>query len=186
ILAAAVIGGMGSVVGAVVGAAYMWGIPYFLGHVSPYLGLLSTGVGLLALVLFLPGGLVRPLVGARGLLAGLVTGRSVRPRVGDGIFGAINILVIVLVPFVSVPVSYAADRWKRMPLAIAGAAVWAVFSLLTGLAPAIVLLVAARVGSSFGEVVNYPVHAALIADFYSPNARVKAFGLHNLGSTAGA
>ena len=83
ILAAAVIGGMGSVVGAVVGAAYMWGIPYFLGHVSPYLGLLSTGVGLLALVLFLPGGLVRPLVGARDLLAGLVTGRSVRPRVGD-------------------------------------------------------------------------------------------------------
>ena len=107
-------------------------------------------------------------------------------HVGVGIFGAINILVIVLVPFVSVPVSYAADRWKRMPLAIAGAAVWAVFSLLTGLAPAIVLLVAARVGSSFGEVVNYPVHAALIADFYSPNARVKAFGIHNLGSTAGA
>jgi ABC-type branched-subunit amino acid transport system permease subunit len=78
VLAAAVIGGMGSVFGAVVGAAYMWGVPYFLGHVSPYAGLLSSGLGLLALVLFLPGGLVRPLVGARDLLARLVTGQSVR------------------------------------------------------------------------------------------------------------
>jgi hypothetical protein len=56
----------------------MWGVPYFLGHVSPYAGLLSTGIGLLALVLFLPGGLVRPLIGARDLLARLVTGQSVR------------------------------------------------------------------------------------------------------------
>jgi ABC-type branched-subunit amino acid transport system permease subunit len=73
ILAAAVIGGMGSVTGAGVGAANMWGLPYFLGHVSPYFGLLSTGVGLLALVLFLPGGLVRPLMAARDLLARAVT-----------------------------------------------------------------------------------------------------------------
>ncbi len=77
ILAAAVIGGMGSVTGAVVGAAYMWGIPYFLGNVSPYFGLLSTGVGLLVLVLFLPGGLVRPITGARDLLARAITG--IRP-----------------------------------------------------------------------------------------------------------
>ena len=74
ILAAAVIGGMGSVAGAVVGAAYMWGMPYFLGRISPYFGLLSTGVGLLTLVLFLPGGLIRPLIGARDLLARYVTG----------------------------------------------------------------------------------------------------------------
>jgi branched-chain amino acid transport system permease protein len=75
ILAAAVIGGMGSIGGALIGAAYMWGIPYFLGHISPYFGLLSTGVGLLLLVTFLPGGLVRPLTGARDLLARMVTGR---------------------------------------------------------------------------------------------------------------
>ena len=107
-------------------------------------------------------------------------------HVGVGIFGTISLLVLLLVPFVAVPVSYAADRWKRMPLAVGGAAVWAVFSVLTGLAPALFVLVIFRVGSSFGEVVNQPVHSALIADFYSPSARVKAFGLHNLGATAGA
>jgi hypothetical protein len=67
----------------VVGAAYMWGVPYFLGHVSPYAGLLSTGVGLLALVLFLPGGLVRPLIGARDVLARLVTGQSVKTATAE-------------------------------------------------------------------------------------------------------
>jgi branched-chain amino acid transport system ATP-binding protein len=106
--------------------------------------------------------------------------------VGVGIFGTISLLVLLLVPFVAVPVSYLSDRWKRMPLAVGGAATWAVFSVLTGLAPTLILLVVFRVGSSFGEVVNQPVHSALIADFYSPRARVKAFGIHNLGATAGA
>jgi branched-chain amino acid transport system permease protein len=79
ILAAAVIGGMGTVGGALVGAAYLWGLPYFLGHVSPYFGLLSTGIGLLVLVLFLPGGLVRPLIGLRDLLARTLTGNAAAP-----------------------------------------------------------------------------------------------------------
>jgi branched-chain amino acid transport system ATP-binding protein len=103
-----------------------------------------------------------------------------------GAFGSITLVTILLVPFVAVPVSYLADRWKRMPLAIGGAVVWGVFSLLTGLAPTLLLLVIFRIGSSFGEVVNQPVHSALISDFYSPRSRVKAFGIHNLGSTAGA
>ena len=33
---------------------------------------------------------------------------------------------------------------------------------------------------------NQPVHSALIADFYSPRARVKAFGIYNVAFTAGA
>jgi ABC-type branched-subunit amino acid transport system ATPase component/predicted MFS family arabinose efflux permease len=107
-------------------------------------------------------------------------------NVGVGIFGTINLFVLLLAPVVALPVAYAADRWKRMPLVIAGAATWAVFSVLTGLAPTLLLLVVFRVGSSSGEVVNQPVHSALIADFYSPRARVKAFGVYNVGFTAGA
>lgn len=107
-------------------------------------------------------------------------------HVGVGVFGAITLLVIVISPLISVPVAYMADRGKRMPLAIGGAAVWGVFSLLTGLAPTLAVLIVARVGSSFGEVVNVPVHGALITDFYPPKARVKAFGLHYLGWTGGA
>ena len=103
-----------------------------------------------------------------------------------GGFGLITILVVLLVPFVSVPVALLADRRSRMPLAIGGAAIWAAFSLMTGLAPALAVLVVARVGSSFGKVVNTPVHGSLIGDFYSPKARAKAFGVHALANPAGA
>ncbi|MBI4728044.1 MAG: MFS transporter [Acidobacteria bacterium] len=106
--------------------------------------------------------------------------------VGVGVFGSITVLVLLLVPFVAVPVSWIADRWKRMPLAIAGAAAWGAFSLATGLAPILGLLILFRVGSGFGKVVNQPVHGALISEFYSPRARAKAFGIHSLANTAGA
>jgi hypothetical protein len=52
-----VIGGLTSLPGAMLGAVYVLGVPYLLeGHVKN-VGLLSTGVGLLVLLLFLPGGL---------------------------------------------------------------------------------------------------------------------------------
>jgi branched-chain amino acid transport system ATP-binding protein len=43
-----------------------------------------------------------------------------------------------------------------------------------------------RVGSGFGKVVNEPVHGALIAEYYSPRARAKAFGLHSLANPGGS
>ncbi len=105
--------------------------------------------------------------------------------VGVGTFGLITVIAILLVPFVSVPVAYLSDRRKRMPFAIAGAAAWGAFSLASGFAPTLFILMAARVGSGFGKVVNEPVHSALIADFYSPRSRVKAFGIHSLANPAG-
>ena len=49
-----VIGGMGSMTGAVIGAVYLRGVQYFLP--SEY-QLLATGVGLLVLLMVFPGGL---------------------------------------------------------------------------------------------------------------------------------
>lgn len=84
LVAAVVIGGLGSVPGAVLGTFYFLGIPYFLGDISPYLGLLSTGVGLLALVLFFPGGLARLIGNGRDLLVRRLTGHDPRPSVIPG------------------------------------------------------------------------------------------------------
>jgi len=81
LLAAAIIGGLGSVGGAVLGTAYYLGIPYFASDVSPYFGILSTGVGLLVLVLVLPGGLARIAFAVRDRVARLVTGFDARPKV---------------------------------------------------------------------------------------------------------
>lgn len=81
LLAAAIIGGLGSIGGALLGTAYILGIPYFASDVSPYFGIVSSGVGLLFLVLFLPGGLARIAFAVRDRVAKLVTGLDARPRV---------------------------------------------------------------------------------------------------------
>jgi len=82
LLAAAVIGGLGSLSGAVVGGAYIFGVQYFAAQWFPehaaVISLLSTGIGLLALVLYMPGGLIRPITRGRDLLARWLTG--VDPR----------------------------------------------------------------------------------------------------------
>ena len=78
LLAAAVIGGLGSLSGALIGGTYIFAVQYFASQVFPHqaavISLLSTGVGLLVLLLFLPGGLIRPLLAGRDLLAAKVTG----------------------------------------------------------------------------------------------------------------
>ncbi|MHB8340724.1 MAG: MFS transporter, partial [Mycobacteriales bacterium] len=106
-------------------------------------------------------------------------------HVGEGVFGAISVLVLLVGPLIAVPVSYLADRWKRVPLAVGGAVVWSVFSVLTGLAPVLWFLIAARVLSTSGEIVNTPVHGSLASDYYSPHTRMKVFGVYSVGQTAG-
>ena len=69
IMAAVVIGGLGSVAGAIVGVFYLLAVPYFLGGLSSYVGLLASAIG----VLTLPGGLARLMYGARDWIALKVT-----------------------------------------------------------------------------------------------------------------
>ena len=103
-----------------------------------------------------------------------------------GGFGIITVIAVVLIPFLVLPVALLADRRRRMPLAVLAGAIWATFSLATGLAPVLAVLVVARIGSTFGKTVNAPLHGSLIGDFYSPASRAKAFGLHALANPAGA
>ncbi len=105
--------------------------------------------------------------------------------VGIGAFGSIVLLVLIFAPLIALPVSYVSDRWRRMPLAIASAIVWGLASLATGLAPTLVTLTIFRVISGFGRRVNEPVHGSLIAEFYSPHTRTKAFGVHALANPIG-
>ena len=81
ILSAAIIGGLGSVGGALLGTAYLLGIPFFASSLNRYAGLLATGLGLLALLLFFPGGLARLAYLARDRVAFWVTGLDPRPDV---------------------------------------------------------------------------------------------------------
>nr|MBA2323258.1 MFS transporter [Pseudonocardiales bacterium] len=106
--------------------------------------------------------------------------------VGVGSFGVIAILVLLVAPLIAIPVSRYADHKARMPVALAAASIWGAFSLFSGAAPYLWLFVIARVGSSFGRVVSYPVQLSLIADFYAPSVRTKALGLHAMANNVGA
>jgi branched-chain amino acid transport system permease protein len=80
-MAIVVIGGLGSVAGAILASFYFLAFPYFGSGISQYIGLLASGAGVLFLLLVLPGGFARVLYGARDLLVRRVTGIDVRPRV---------------------------------------------------------------------------------------------------------
>jgi hypothetical protein len=98
-----VIGGLGSIDGAVLGAVYLVGIPAMFGT-TPTIQFLTSGIGLLAFILYLPGGLADVLhrlgdlvtVGVERLQAGRVTPpgpdggstpSSARPDAGRGADG---------------------------------------------------------------------------------------------------
>ena len=97
--------------------------------------------------------------------------------------------VIALAGFVAlagqVLVGFYGDRMSRVRFSIIGAAVWAVFTLMTGLAPGLVLLAVARAGSGLGKAVNDPMHSSLLSDYYEPATRVKAFYWYRIANNVG-
>ena len=85
-----------------------------------------------------------------------------------------------------VPIAQYADRSRRVPLAIIGALVWAMFSGLTGLAGGVVVLTIARSGSSIGKAVIDPTHNSLLADYYPIESRSRVFSTHRAANAVGA
>lgn len=114
------------------------------------------------------------------------------PNIRDE-FNLDNTKVLGLVALVSVaalalqvPIAQYADRSRRVPLAILGAVVWALFSGLTGLATGVIMLTIARSGSSIGKAVIDPTHNSLIADYYPINSRSKVFSTHRAANAVGS
>ncbi|MEJ7584702.1 MAG: MFS transporter, partial [Acidimicrobiales bacterium] len=98
---------------------------------------------------------------------------------------AIVSLTTVAVLLVEVPLSFYCDRRNRVRIATVGAAVWALFSLGTGLAVSVGTLIAARIGAGGGRAVVTPTHSSLLADYYEPAARVKVFSVHRQANSLG-
>ena len=99
-----------------------------------------------------------------------------------GLVGLASVAALAL----QVPIAQIADRRKRVPLAVAGALVWALFSGLTGFATGIVVLTIARSGSALGKAVIDPTHNSLISDYYPIESRTKVFSVHRAANAVGA
>lgn len=74
VVSMAIIGGLGSIAGSVLGAVYVLGLPALIQD-SPEVRLLTSGVGLLILLLYFPGGLAQLLYRARDALLDLAARR---------------------------------------------------------------------------------------------------------------
>ena len=75
IVAMTVIGGLGSIGGAILGAVYVIGLPALFGN-NATVGLATSGIGLLILLLYLPGGLAQLAYRARDALLAWVERRT--------------------------------------------------------------------------------------------------------------
>ncbi|MGQ0433307.1 MAG: ATP-binding protein [Microthrixaceae bacterium] len=86
-----------------------------------------------------------------------------------------------------VPLALLADRHPRRRTLLAGmaAALWAVFSLATGLATRLWQLVAARVMTGIGQASVEPIHGSLLSDYYPVEGRSRVLSMHTWGAVVG-
>ncbi len=113
------------------------------------------------------------------------------PEIRD-YYGFSNTGILSLIALVSfgalslqVPIAYAADRYSRVRMAAIGAAMWAVFSFMTGLGLVWWLLIVVRSGSGIGRAVVDPTHNSLLADYFVVDARARVFSFHRAANAIG-
>ncbi|HVE93966.1 MAG TPA: MFS transporter [Acidimicrobiales bacterium] len=92
----------------------------------------------------------------------------------------------VLVLLMAMPIAYLADRTKRVRLAAVAAVVWGTMGVVTGLAPVLVVLILGRLGSGLGRIVNEPVHASLLTDYYAAPTHPRVFSAHRFANPLSA
>jgi ABC-type branched-subunit amino acid transport system ATPase component/MFS family permease len=114
---------------------------------------------------------------------------EIRDAFGLSVTG-VTVLTVAVLPvalLVELPVAFLADRRNRTRMAAGGAALWAGFTLLTGIAgllSSLTLLYIARGGSALGKTFN-ATHNSLLADYYPQEARARVFYAHRLANSLG-
>ena len=100
----------------------------------------------------------------------------------DGGIILVGSLASVFMLLVALPIAYLGDRVRRVRLSAAAALLWGAMTVLTGVAPVVALLVLARFGSGMGRIVNEPVHASLLTDYYAQETHPRVFFAHRLAN----
>ena len=114
------------------------------------------------------------------------------PNIRDA-FGLSNAGILSIVALASlvglslqVPIAQMADRRKRTRLMLVGAAVAACFSIGTGLAFSVWMLVLVRSGFGIGQATVGPTHNGLLADWFPIGNRPRVFSFHRGANAVGA
>ena len=112
------------------------------------------------------------------------------PEIRD--YYGVSISLITLVTSVTfilgialaVPMGFAADRWNRVWMTVAGTVIWSAMALLTGVSWTFTTLIVFRMGAGIGKTLA-PSQQSLLADYYPPSARGAVFSFHQLANRMG-
>ena len=87
--------------------------------------------------------------------------------------------------FAGLPIGYAADRFNRRNIIIAGIMFWSLMTALCAFADSFWMLFLARIGVGLGEACLHPAAYSLISDYFPKEQRGRAFGLFAAAATIG-
>jgi MFS family permease len=105
--------------------------------------------------------------------------------VSDVALGAIPFAAAIAGMIVAFPAGYWADRYSRTNLLALVLASWAVLTLSSGLAVGFVMFFGIRTLLGAADNIDNPAASSLIADYYPPRARARAFGFQRMAYYAG-
>jgi ABC-type branched-subunit amino acid transport system ATPase component/sugar phosphate permease len=114
---------------------------------------------------------------------------EIKEHFGLNLAGVATLTAVILPVglLLELPIAYLADRWNRTRMAAFGAALWAIFTVLTGFAgitTSLLVLYIARGGSALGKTFN-ATHNSLLADYYPQESRARVFYAHRLANSVG-
>ena len=128
---------------------------------------------------------------ASGVVDRIVLGLLVQPikadlSLSDTQIGIIQGLAFALFySLFTLPVGFLIDRWKRMPGIWGGSLVWSMATISGGFAQSFGALFASRVVMGAGEATITPGSGSLIADYFPPKKRPRAYGIFAMGGSIG-
>lgn len=128
---------------------------------------------------------------ALGVVDRIVIGLLVKPikedlQLTDTEIGVIQGLAFALFySLFTLPVGYLVDRWRRVPVVWGGLAVWSLATMAGGFAKSFWGLFGSRVVMGAGEATTTPASASLIADYFPPERRARAYGIFAMGGSIG-
>jgi MFS family permease len=116
--------------------------------------------------------------GDRYLLAGLAEPIKREFAVSDGFMGLLmGPAFALLYSIIAVPIALHADKASRIMIIAIGCVIWSGFTILSGLASSPAMLAFARVGVGIGEAAFQAPAYALLAAYFPPEQRGKAFAV---------
>jgi MFS family permease len=121
----------------------------------------------------------------RGILPGILTRVQDDLGISDTQAGLLGTAFVVTGFLVVLPAGYLADRYRRTRIIALVLASWGAISALNGLVRSYWQFLAVRAALGVGETVDNPSSQSLLADFYPPDVRGRAFAIQRLAPVVG-